>query len=180
MSKSLGGLVQIYTGNGKGKTTAAIGQGIRACGAGLKVLLFSFMKNRSSEHNALQRLEPDFSFHIVNRKTRGFYERLTPDEQAELKQDVRLAWELIAGIIDDSACDLLILDEIMAVLNYGLISTPEMLELIDKSKARHIDLILTGRNAPQEIIESAELITEMKEIKHPYKSGVKARRGIEY
>jgi len=175
------GLVHIYTGEGKGKTTAAIGLGIRCLGAGLRVNMVSFLKNPgSSEFCALSRIAPQFQIIIANQKPRGFYWKLSPAEKTEILKDYQTAYAQILEMITQQACEVLILDEIMAVLKYGIFSVESILLIIQQCRERHIELILTGRNAPIAVLDAADLVTEMKEIKHPMANGTRARKGIEY
>lgn len=180
MNKPGLGMLQIYTGNGKGKTTAAIGLGIRCAGAGSNVYLFSFMKNKSSEHVILEKLKPGFNFYIANRKPRGFWQKMSVEERNDAVSDARLAWDKVQALIAARDCDMLILDEAMSLLKYNAVSVQAMLEVIEKCKQSCIELVLTGRNVPAEITAMADLVTEMREIKHFLANGVKARRGIEY
>ncbi|NMC28229.1 MAG: cob(I)yrinic acid a,c-diamide adenosyltransferase [Syntrophomonadaceae bacterium] len=180
MNKSSSGMLQIYTGNGKGKTTAAIGLGIRCAGAGGRIYLFSFMKNKSSEHAVLERLKPGFNFYIANRNPRGFWQKMSVQERKDAVDDARLAWAKVQALIAARECDMLILDEAMSLLKYDLVSVQEMLEVVGICKKSGIELVLTGRNVPTEITAVADLVTEMQEIKHFLANGVKARRGIEY
>jgi len=174
-------LVQVYTGNGKGKTTAALGQGIRCLGAGFKVILVSFLKNSgSSEFKALHRFSPQFQLILANQKLRGFYWQLSSEEKVETWQDCQAAYASVLELVAERVSDVLILDEIMAVLEYGIIPVNDVLFLMQQCRDKHIELILTGRNAPNSIIAGADLVTEMKGIKHPLANGISARKGIEY
>ena len=180
MNKPSLGMLQIYTGNGKGKTTAAIGLGIRCTGSGGKVHLFSFMKNKSSEHVILEKLTPGFNYYIANRRPRGFWHKMSAEERNDAISDARLAWDKVQALIATRDCDMLILDEAMSLMKYELVSVQEMLEVIEICKKSCIELVLTGRDVPTEITVMADLVTEMQEIKHFLANGVKARRGIEY
>jgi cob(I)alamin adenosyltransferase len=169
------GLVQIYTGDGKGKTTAALGLALRACGRDLKVFIAQFAKGMFyGELEALQRFEPQITLHQYGRKT------FIHDEPNE--EDVRLAragWREIQEVIARGDCDLLIVDEIGIALHYRLITLEEVRELI-RRKPETVELVLTGRKIPEELYPQADLVTEMREIKHYYNAGVQARKGIEY
>ena len=178
-------MIYVFTGNGKGKTTAAIGTGIRAVGAGWKVLMVKFMKEKgvSSEDSLLERLE-NFDLYAFGRK--GFYlpkEKL--EENPELKKyfkpfeeiDYKKAKEgLTFSFKKSEHYDLIILDEICVAMDLGLLEPELVMENINKEK----DYIFTGRNCPQFIIELADLVTEMKEIKHPFDKGVKAKKGLDF
>lgn len=169
------GLVQIYTGEGKGKTTAALGLAIRAAGRDLKVFIAQFAKGVFyGEIKALKRFEPQITLHQYGRKT------FIHDEPSE--KDVRMAregWRETQEVMERCLCDLLIVDEIGIALYYGLVTLEEVRELI-RRKPETVELVLTGRKIPAELYPEADLVTEMREIKHYYNAGVKAREGIEY
>ncbi len=174
--KNQQGLVQVYTGNGKGKTTAALGLALRAAGHGKKTCVIQFMKGEIyyGELGAAEILSPYLD--IVQMGRPDFVNKNNPDPI-----DVRLAGEALALARDVLAArkyDIVILDEINVALDFGLIGTADVIALIDARPAE-TELILTGRYAKQEIIDRADLVTEMKEIKHPYNAGVEARLGIE-
>ena len=169
------GLVQIYTGNGKGKTTAALGLALRAFGAGLKIYLGQFIKKGPfSEIKALRRFHPDI---IIRQYGSGCFIKGKP-----APADIRCA---SCGLNDlrramiSKKYDLVIADEIICALNAGLISSKEVLRLIDK-KPSAVELVLTGRKAPNQIIKHSDLVTEMRKISHPFDKGVDARKGIEF
>jgi len=170
------GLIQVYTGNGKGKTTASLGLALRAIGHGHKVLIIQFMKGNINygELEASKRLSPYLTIKQMGRET--FVSKSNPDPiDIRLAQDgFALAKKAIAG----KEYDIVILDEINVAVDYGLIPLSELLQLID-SKPATVELILTGRNAKPEILEKADLATEMVELKHYYQNGVQAREGIE-
>jgi len=169
------GLVQIYTGEGKGKTTAALGLSLRAAGRRLKVFIAQFAKGMFyGELEALKRFKSQITLKQYGRKC--FIE----DEPTE--EDFRLAregWKEVREILQRCEYDLLILDEIGIALHYKLVSLEEVTELI-RSKPDSVELVLTGRKIPQTLYEQADLVTEMREIKHYYNAGVQARKGIEF
>ena len=168
------GYVHVYTGNGKGKTTAAIGLAIRAVGAGMKVFIGHFLKAKwSSEHEALKKLYPDIVVEMFGRE--GFVvKHIKPEDEASVLKGI----ERIKEVLNSNSYDLVIMDEINVALHYNLVDLKDIIEIV-KSKPEKIELILTGRNAHPSIIELADLVTEMKEIKHYSNIGVKAREGIE-
>lgn len=171
------GLIQIYTGNAKGKSTAAFGLAVRAAGHGFKVVVIQFMKTGAyyGEVNGLKRLAPEVELYSYGKE--GFVHRrgVTPE-------DISLAHEALAHgerALLDPETDILILDEINNALYFQLLTVEEVLNLLDK-KPEHVEVVMTGRNAPQELVEKAHLVTEMKEIKHPFHQGIDSRKGIEY
>jgi len=171
------GYIQVYTGDGKGKTTAALGVAVRAAGHGLTVEIFQFMKGKIEygELEGARRLSPNVAIHQVGRET--FVDKGNPDPE-----DVRLArhgWETAKEAILKRKADIVVLDEINCAMDYGLLSVAEVLEVL-KAKPYDMELILTGRCAPPEIVEAADLVTEMLQIKHYYFEGVEAREGIEH
>lgn len=179
MSELKKGYVQIYTGDGKGKTTAAIGQGVRAAGGGFRVYMVQFLKGGDTgELHSIKKLEPYFKIFRFERP-RGFFWTLSDEEKLELKKDIDKAFEFCKNVLKDRECDLLILDEIMGVLHNKLLTIDEVVQFI-KTKPENMELVLTGRNVPPEIMELANLVTEMREVKHYFSEGVPARKGIEF
>lgn len=170
------GMIQVYTGTGKGKTTAALGLAMRALGHGLKVYIIQFMKGniRYGELETARQLSPNIVIKQMGRET--FVNRDNPD-----KIDIELAqraFQLAGEIVTEGAHDIVVLDEINVAVDYGLIPLEAVLELLD-SKPHHVELILTGRYARQEVIERADLVTEMREVKHYYQEGIPSRKGID-
>ena len=167
------GLVIVHTGDGKGKTTAALGLAIRAFGAGLKVLILQFIKSKkiSGELNALAQLGIE-----IRRLGLGFVTKENFDEQ---KKSARAAIELARTEILSGAWDLIILDEINYAVKFGLVDTAELLSLIE-IRPPELHLVFTGRNALPELIDVADLVTEMKLVKHPFQKGIAAQSGIEF
>ncbi len=169
------GCVQVYTGNGKVKTTAALGLALRAIGRGLKVCVFQFIKGggRYGEHFAAEKLAPLLTIIQTGRPGWVNTKDITEDRQTAQEALVRAGELLTSG-----EYDLFICDEINGAAGFGLIDVEQVLELISR-KPEKTELVLTGRNAHQRVIEVADLVTEMREIKHYYKAGVPARTGIE-
>ena len=173
------GLVQIYTGNGKGKTTAAIGQGIRSYGNGLKVFMLQFLKGgETGELKTIGELGENFKIFRFE-KPKDFTWNLNEKELEELKLEIREGYNFILDVIKNNKCDVLIIDEVMAVLSNNFLTVDEVLYIVN-NKPKNMELIMTGRNVPNEIIEKANLVTEMKPIKHYFEEGIDARKGIEY
>ena len=170
------GLIQVYTGPGKGKTTAALGLAMRACGHGWRVRMISFMKGDPNYGEMLiSKQIPNFE--LIQSGLPTFIKKGEPSDE-----DLRLAGEglKIAGeTLRQNDVDLLILDEINVAVDYGLISLDEVIRLIEM-KPGDMELVLTGRYAPLEIAKRADLVTEMLEIKHPYQQGLRSREGIDY
>ena len=167
------GGVQVYTGNGKGKTTAAWGQAMRASGQGLKVGIIQFFKGKGSGEAKMARK--------LNLKVYSFcpVHPFFGGKREKLKKECREGLVFAQEIIQSKKYDLIILDEINIALRDRLIEVNGILDLIEK-KPKGVELILTGREAPKKIMEVADLVTEMRKIKHPYQKGIKGRRGIEY
>lgn len=177
--KQLPGLVHIYTGNGKGKTTAAVGQGIRACGRGMKVLMVQFLKGSTTgELFTIQKLLPDFEI-FRHKKIGKFTCNMTHEQREEMKKNIENLFQYVVQEAMSGRRDLVILDEIMAAISSGLIATDTVLSFV-KSKPSELELIMTGRNAPLEIIQLADYVSEIKSVKHPLEAGIPAREGIEY
>lgn len=172
------GYLQIYTGSGKGKTTAALGLGLRAVGSGLKVIMFQFLKGvHSGELDSVPQLGDNFK--IIRLAESGkFFGTLNDAEKKELQVKLRQELARIREVMEQESCDLLILDEIMAAIHGALLSVEEVCLLVD-ARPPGMEMVLTGRSAPQELIDRADLVTEMDCIKHYMDRGVVARRGIE-
>ncbi|GAW66917.1 cobinamide adenosyltransferase [Geoanaerobacter pelophilus] len=170
------GKVQVYTGNGKGKTTAALGLALRAVGRGLKVCMVQFIKGGGEygEHLAAERLAPLLTIHQTGRDCWIYKDRLDLQDVAIARGTLNLARETLTG----GQYDLVILDEINGAAWFGLITVEDILSLI-KQRPEQVELVLTGRSADPRVIEAADLVTEMVEVKHYYQAGVPARTGIE-
>ncbi|AEE91354.1 Cob(I)alamin adenosyltransferase [Tepidanaerobacter acetatoxydans Re1] len=171
------GLVLVYTGDGKGKTTAALGLALRAAGHGEKVYIIQFMKGdeKYGEVKAIKRYLPNIE--LVQKGLDSFVIKGNPS-----LEDLSLAKEglnLAKNIISSGKYDLVILDEINVAVDYGLLSEQEVLNLIEM-KPEHTTIVLTGRYASDKILEKADMVSEVREIKHHYKQGIAAQPGIEY
>lgn len=173
------GFVQVYCGNGKGKTTAAIGLGIRAIGRDLKVIMIQFLKHDDTgECKVLKSLEPKFKvFHFE--KPRGFTWTLSEDEKNEKKAEIKNAINFAKKVLDTGECDILILDEILGAIQTGFVDDEEICQIID-GRLKGVELVLTGRDLPKSIAERCDYISQIDAIKHPMEEGVRAREGIEY
>lgn len=173
--KSNKGYIQVYTGNGKGKTTAAFGLALRAIGSGKKVFIGQFIKRKDyGEVISTKQFLKDITVRQYGKDCFIFNEPTIEDINAAY-----IGLREVKSIINSSEYDLVILDEVNIALYYNLISLNEILDLIEK-KPKHVELLLTGRYAPEKLIEAADLVTEMKEIKHYYSNGIKARKGIDF
>lgn len=173
------GLVQVYTGDGKGKTTAALGLALRAVGYGYRVYIGQFLKGTHyGELDAIRKLAPQI---IIQQYGSSQWIHLRETDKPAIA-DIKRAK---AGLskLSDALCsgdyDIVVADEIFVALHFKLLKLEDIIKLI-KSKPRNVELVLTGRKAPPEIFEYADLVTEMREIRHPYQTGILARRGIEF
>jgi len=179
MGKLSKGYIQIYTGDGKGKTTAAVGLATRAAGNEYMVTMVQFLKGGATgELHSAKRLDPYFNIYRFE-KPRGFFWTLNEEQKAELKEEIQEAYNFCLKQLEDKTCDILIMDEVMGALSNKLLTEEQILHLMDK-KPEDIELVMTGRNVPDRIIEKANLVTEMKDIKHYFNEGVPARKGIEF
>ncbi len=170
------GLVQVYTGNGKGKTTASLGLALRACGHGFKVCMIQFMKE-SCEYGEVLAADLLPGFKIIQVGRNEFVNLADPDNI-----DIALArkgWILAQTIIRSQQYHIVILDEINVAMACKLIATAEVVNFL-RHRPDGVEIVLTGRYAPQEIIDVADLVSEMREIRHPYVSGISARKGIDH
>ena len=171
------GLVQVFTGNGKGKTTAALGTVLRAAGHGFKILVIFFIKGNASdgEFQTLPKLPGVEVAKFGLRKWIMDPKNVSPGEKAEAKA----ALEAARKAVTSGKYDIVVLDEIIIAVYFKLLEADDVIQLI-QDKAPHTELILTGRNADGRIIEAADLVTEMKNIKHPFEKGIASRRGIDF
>ncbi|MGI6114357.1 MAG: cob(I)yrinic acid a,c-diamide adenosyltransferase [Mahellales bacterium] len=173
------GLIQVYTGDGKGKTTAALGQALRAVGGGYSVFMVQFLKGGpSGELISAKKLEPDFCIFRFE-KERGFFQTLNDQQRMELKGEINEALAFIKRVLTGEECNILILDEVMGIIHSGLVSTEEICNILSL-KPDSMEVILTGRNVPKAIEDMADLVTEMRMVKHPFNNGTGARQGIEW
>lgn len=169
------GYIQVYTGNGKGKTTAAFGVALRAVGAGYKVYIGQFMKSGEySERKAFR----EFGEDRIKMEQYGQGQELSHIDEEAYAKAAREGMEKAVEALKCNEYDVIILDELNVALHFGYVQLSEVLELISL-KSPETELIITGRYACQEVMEKADLVTEMKEVKHYYNKGVQARKGIE-
>lgn len=170
------GMVHVYTGDGKGKTTASLGLGMRAAGHGYKVLMIQFMKGD------IKYGELEAAKHIPGFEIKQFGRPDFVDKKNPAQIDIDLAGkglEHAMEVMKTGKIDMLILDEINVAVEWGLVSASAVVEIV-KARPKNMEMVLTGRYAPREFIEMADTVTEMKEVKHPYTKKVMARKGVEY
>ena len=171
------GLILLYTGNGKGKTTAALGQVLRAAGHGFKVAVIQFIKNleNTGEIKAAKKI---FAEHLeIYPMGTGF--TWDAKDREELRRAAEKGWALAREKIESGRYCMVILDELTYALNYNLLEQDEIIRYLER-KPEHLHIIITGRDASDKLIALADLVTEMKEVKHPYQKGRKATKGIEF
>lgn len=175
------GYIQVYTGDGKGKTTASLGLAMRALGRCWKVLIVMFTKGGDDygELNSFRELSPTISSNLKIVQAgldRVIYKN---NQNAEDEQEIKKGWELAKKSIQDNEYQLIILDEINIAIDLGILDADEVVEVL-KSKPEEMEIVLTGRNAHQKIIEIAHLVSKIEPVKHYWDTGIVARKGIEY
>jgi cob(I)alamin adenosyltransferase len=178
LTESRQGLVLINTGPGKGKTTAAMGTGLRAVGNGLRVLMLQFLKG-SWHYGELDAVKAFGDSFVMKQMGRGFVKIGGAETDPEDIKMVEEAWEEARAAILSGEWDMVILDEINYAISYGMLDPARVVETL-KSRPPMVHVILTGRNAHPSLIEIADTVTEMREVKHAYQKGILAQRGIEY
>ncbi len=175
------GLILVNTGNGKGKTTAALGVALRAVGQGLKVLILQFIKSGTNygELKGLALLGDTVEIRSMGKGFIYYKKEGTPEEMAAHKAAAQEAWAMAVNEVQSNHWDLIIMDEINNAVNYGLVDVHEVVHML-AHKPEKLHIILTGRYAKQEIINLADTVTEMNVVKHAYEKGIKAAKGIEF
>jgi cob(I)alamin adenosyltransferase len=170
------GLVLIYTGNGKGKSTAAFGQALRAAGNGFKVCIIQFIKGieNTGEAKAFSQLANQVEFHV---KGSGFTWQI--EDKTEAIKTARDAFDFARQKIYSNTYDMVVLDEMTYLIKYDMVPEAEILEVLD-NRPQNLHIVITGRGASEKLIAAADLVTEMVEVKHHYEKGVKAQKGIEF
>lgn len=172
------GLIHIYCGNGKGKTTASMGLAIRAAGRDKKVLLTQFLKdNESGELNSLEKLDKNIVL-VKGEPVKKFFKFMSPEEQLITRTEHEKRFKSVTKKAVDEDFDLLIMDEIIASTNLELISLDEVVEFL-KNKPKTLEVVLTGRDPNERLVEIADYVSEIKAVKHPYEKGIGSRVGIE-
>lgn len=172
------GLIIVHTGMGKGKTTAAMGMALRGVGHQLKSLMIQFIKG-SWKYGELEAVKALYPFFEIVPMGKGFIHVGKPGPEKEDVEAVSKAWKCFVEKLSSKEYDMIILDEINVAMHYGLLPLEPVLRALQEKPAG-LHLVLTGRNASPEIMDMADLITEMVEVKHPYKEGVPAQKGIEF
>jgi cob(I)alamin adenosyltransferase len=169
------GLIIVYTGNGKGKTTAALGLTMRALGRELAVAVVQFIKGKwkTGEREFCEKL-PGLTFLVMGRGFTWESDDLSRDKEAAAQ-----AWRTAAQLISDGKHAVVVLDELTYVINYNFVALADVLQVL-RSRPAHVSVVITGRNAPDELCALADLVTEMKSLKHPFEQGKKAQPGIDY
>jgi cob(I)alamin adenosyltransferase len=171
------GLVLVFTGDGKGKTTAALGAALRAAGQGFRVLILQFMKKKEDVGELMALGQTHLPIIVKQFGRRVFFRTRTCEAM-----DINIAHQGLAAFeeaLAQDSYDLIVLDEINMAVHFGMLKVEEVLTALEK-RPPHLHVILTGRNASDEILARADLVTEMKEVKHPYNQGIKGQKGIEY
>lgn len=175
------GYIQVYTGNGKGKTTASLGLAMRALGRCWKVLIIMFTKGGDNygELNSFRELSPEISNNLKIVQA-GLDRIIYKNNQSEEDiKEIKKGWELAKKVIQNHECQLLILDEINIAIDMGILDVDEVVEVL-KNKPDEMEIVLTGRNAHPKIIEIAHLVSKIEPVKHYWDTGIAARKGIEY
>lgn len=175
MSGNKTGLIHVYTGGGKGKTTAAAGMCIRAAGNGMSVLFAQFLKGRPTGETA--QLEKCGVFVVRSPLVTKFIPYMNESELTECRREQRLIFETVQKYAPEY--NIVVLDEVFGAISTGMINKEDLIEFI-KGKPSGTELVLTGRDAPEDLIALADYVSDIKQVKHPYDSGVTARKGIEY
>lgn len=172
------GLIHIYCGDGKGKTSAAVGLGVRACGSGKRVLLVQFLKGENSAERSVLAGLPRFTV-APNPEQIKFTFQMTPGEREEAERDCRARFTAAVNAARAGECDLLILDEALGAVQTGLLPNATLADFM-RNKPSGLELVLTGRDPSPEVLALADYVSEIRKVRHPFDRGVPARRGIEF
>jgi len=172
------GQIHIYTGDGKGKTTAAMGLAFRASAYDKKIYILQFLKGRKTGERLSAEKFDNITFERAN-KSKKFFIQMNEEEKQEQKEEIKEIWNKINDLLENSDYEIIIFDEIMGAISNGMVEIEDVKELLE-NKGKEKELLLTGRNAPQDLIDMADYVTEMKMIKHPFTKNIPAREGIEY
>ena len=172
------GLVHLYTGDGKGKTTAALGLAIRAAGRGRRVMIVQFLKGRATGELGSLALLPNVTVSRLSRDY-GFVRSMKADARTRVREEHDVLLARAADAVRAGSCDVLVLDEIAAALRHKLVGEGALLQLID-CRPPGVEIVMTGRDAPEALISRADYITQMGKVRHPFDQGIAAREGIEW
>lgn len=172
-------MVHIYTGNGKGKTTAALGLAFRAAGRGLKTEFLSFLKDGNSGEALLSGDVPNINVQCFQTSVKGFFWDMTEPEKIRLKTETQRGFLRGMQCAKNKLCDVLVLDEIAGCLTNGLLEEKDVAEFL-RVYGQEIEIVLTGRDFPESLIAAADYVSEIQAVKHPYETGSRARIGIEF
>jgi len=172
------GLIHVYTGEGKGKSTAALGLALRASGRGKRVLLVQFFKGSDTGELHTAELLPNITVLRLEQR-HGFFKYMNEAQKAEVYEEHTVLLSKACGLAREGACELLILDEAISAYQHNALDKAK-LEAFVQNKPDALELVLTGRNAPEIFIDMADYVTEMNKVKHPYEKGISAREGIEF
>lgn len=171
------GLCHIYTGNGKGKTTASVGLLVRATGAGMKTLFCQFLKGRDTgELEPLRKLGVEV---LRAGEIKKFFAKMTDDEKKECVKSHEMCYNKVKQKIQSGDYGLIVLDEVMAAVRLGLVPLSDLAEVI-RNRPKDLEIVLTGRDVPEELAVLADYLSEIQEVRHPFAQGISARKGIEY
>lgn len=175
-------MIHIYCGDGKGKTTAALGLALRAAGRGKKILIARFLKNDDSGEISILSGSPGIPGITVIpcEKSFGFYFRMDEETKRQAAEYYQELFQKAVDRVSGFGYDMLILDEIMAAVNYGMVSEQKVLSFLTAERQADLEIVMTGRNPSEAFLKLADYVTEMKMVKHPYERGIGARKGIEY
>lgn len=172
------GLIHIYCGDGKGKTSAAVGLAVRAAGCGKKILFARFLKNEGS--GELKTLDAISEITVIHMdRSYGFFSTLSEDEKKEVRQMYGGLWRSILEMTAGGVYDILVMDEFMAAYGYGMIPQEEALTFL-REKPESLEVVMTGRDPDEKLVELADYVSEIRKVKHPFDRGILARKGIEY
>lgn len=172
-------MVHIYTGDGKGKTTAALGLSFRAAGRGLRVAFLEFLKDGNSGEVLLAKSVPNMNIRCFQTTVNGFFWNMTEPEREELKAETQAGFAFAANCAANRLCDMLVLDEIAGCIANGILSENDVLALL-KNYGKTLEIVLTGRDFSQEMRLVADYVSEIQAVKHPFDTGTAPREGIEF
>ena len=172
-------MVHIYCGNGKGKTTCAVGLCVRCASYGKKVTFIQFLKNSSSGEICVLKNIENLTVKCFQENTDGFFFCMDEKGKSAVREETQKGFEYVRNMLESEKCDMIVLDEIGGCIENGLVSEDDILNLIENYGVK-TEIVLTGRNFSESIKNSADYVSEICEIKHPYKKGIASREGIEY